>query len=231
MEIQVMIYFAFTTMSTVGFGDFSPRSNLERMVGSFLLLLGVAIFSFILGVFLDLINQFKELNKGIADETGLLTFIDCLEKFNKNVPLDDDFMYTIHRHFNLKWKNDKNQGFGESDYKIFSELPQSVILRVMTDYLYPEFIEQSKSLFRLRNQSKLDVEYCYYSFYDEKFCQFMLHLMMTLEFRSQLGDEYIVEENKEWLEVIFFNTGKFAIGFNVNHQEHTPKIINCKDFF
>ena len=57
IEITIILcYFAFTSLSTVGFGDFVPRSDLERIVGAFVLLLGVAIFSYIMGIFLDILN-------------------------------------------------------------------------------------------------------------------------------------------------------------------------------
>jgi hypothetical protein len=42
-------YWAFTTLSTVGFGDFHPRSNAERALCAVILLFGVTMFSFILG--------------------------------------------------------------------------------------------------------------------------------------------------------------------------------------
>ena len=38
-----LTYFAFTTLSSVGFGDFHPRSNTERVVGSIFMMLGVMI--------------------------------------------------------------------------------------------------------------------------------------------------------------------------------------------
>ena len=41
-------YFSFTTLSTVGFGDFNPRSNSERLFCAIILLVGVAIFSYIM---------------------------------------------------------------------------------------------------------------------------------------------------------------------------------------
>jgi hypothetical protein len=50
-------------LSTVGFGDYSPRSNIERMVGAYLLLFGVAIFSYIMGNFIAIIDEFKEFIK------------------------------------------------------------------------------------------------------------------------------------------------------------------------
>ena len=46
--IQVW-YFAITTLSTIGFGDYSPVSMSERLIASFILMFGVAVFSFIMG--------------------------------------------------------------------------------------------------------------------------------------------------------------------------------------
>ena len=45
----IVTYFAFTSLSTVGFGDFHPRSCVERLFIAFVLLGGVSIFSFIMG--------------------------------------------------------------------------------------------------------------------------------------------------------------------------------------
>lgn len=59
---MVLIYFLFTTMSTVGFGDYAPRGNIERAFGAILLLIGVAIYSYILGVFLSMIADTKQMN-------------------------------------------------------------------------------------------------------------------------------------------------------------------------
>lgn len=42
-------YYAITTLSTIGFGDMSPISAQERLVACFILLIGVAVFSFIMG--------------------------------------------------------------------------------------------------------------------------------------------------------------------------------------
>lgn len=51
------MYFAFTSLSTVGFGDLTPRSDLERAIGAFLLLTGVSLFSYIMGSFIDMLNE------------------------------------------------------------------------------------------------------------------------------------------------------------------------------
>jgi len=57
--------FAFTSLSTVGFGDIHPRSNAERIICAMILLFGVAIQSYIMGEFIDILSQFQRLNEEI----------------------------------------------------------------------------------------------------------------------------------------------------------------------
>lgn len=52
----INVYFAFTSLSTVGLGDYHPRSDLERLIFSFIMPLGVAIFAYIMGRFIEMIN-------------------------------------------------------------------------------------------------------------------------------------------------------------------------------
>ncbi len=50
------MYYALTTLTTVGFGDYYPISDVERMVGSFMLLFGVMTSNFIMGELLNIVN-------------------------------------------------------------------------------------------------------------------------------------------------------------------------------
>ena len=52
----IATYFAFTSLSTVGFGDYHPRSDIERLLCAFILLFGVAIFSYIMGNFISILD-------------------------------------------------------------------------------------------------------------------------------------------------------------------------------
>lgn len=56
-NILLVTYFAVTSLSTVGFGDFHPRGNTERLATALILLFGVAIFSYIMGIFIGIIDQ------------------------------------------------------------------------------------------------------------------------------------------------------------------------------
>ena len=46
--VLASMYFAFTSLSTVGFGDYHAINDIERVFGAFIILFGVAIFSIIM---------------------------------------------------------------------------------------------------------------------------------------------------------------------------------------
>ena len=48
-------YFAFTSLSTVGFGDYHPTNSFERLVCATIILFGNGVFGLIIGMFNDMI--------------------------------------------------------------------------------------------------------------------------------------------------------------------------------
>ena len=46
--IIAVVYFQFTSLSTVGLGDYHPRSDAERILGTIIILLGVLVTSFVM---------------------------------------------------------------------------------------------------------------------------------------------------------------------------------------
>lgn len=48
-RILVNTYFAFTTLATVGFGDYYPVSPIERVLFTVVFIGGVSMFSYIMG--------------------------------------------------------------------------------------------------------------------------------------------------------------------------------------
>lgn len=101
-------YFAFTTLSTVGFGDYHPRSDKERLYCAFILLFGVAIFSLIMGKFTQIVEEFQNFNKEIDYGDNLNRFFGLLQRYNGNQQMDLDLKRKIEAHFEYKWKKDKN---------------------------------------------------------------------------------------------------------------------------
>ena len=75
----IVTYFSFTSLSTVGFGDYHPRSSSERIFCAFILLFGVAIFSYIMGNFIEILDSFKALNCDLDDGDELSKFFGLLK--------------------------------------------------------------------------------------------------------------------------------------------------------
>ena len=84
----ITTYFAFTSLSTVGLGDFHPRGNIERVCTAFMLLFGVAIFSYIMGNFIEILSEFKEFHKELDDGDHLSKFFGTLKYFNGQVAIN-----------------------------------------------------------------------------------------------------------------------------------------------
>lgn len=58
-QIITSLYFALTTLSTVGYGDLFPVSQIERIFAVIVMLLGVAFFSFIMGNIMTIVEDQK----------------------------------------------------------------------------------------------------------------------------------------------------------------------------
>ena len=83
----VITYFSFTSLSTVGFGDYNPRSDYERIVISGMLMFGVAIFSYVMGNFIEIIDKIQCINEDFCDGNNLSKFFGMIKFFNKGFPL------------------------------------------------------------------------------------------------------------------------------------------------
>lgn len=58
-QVVAMTYFSFTTLSTVGFGDYHPKSNIERILGIFVFLVGAGASGFLVQNLKDIIMKYQ----------------------------------------------------------------------------------------------------------------------------------------------------------------------------
>ena len=77
-----------TSLSTVGFGDYYPVNDYERILGSMILLSGVTVFSYIMMKLADMIINFNKFTAGESNDESLLEdFFLMIKKFNSGMPL------------------------------------------------------------------------------------------------------------------------------------------------
>ena len=62
------MYYALTSLSTVGFGDIYPVTDTERLVCGFMLLTGVSIFSYVLTQLEQVVSQLNDLSNDIDEK-------------------------------------------------------------------------------------------------------------------------------------------------------------------
>ena len=60
-QIVSLSYYALTTLSTVGYGDYLPKSPYEKLTMGLTLLIGVTVFSLIMTKLMDVLKDYKEI--------------------------------------------------------------------------------------------------------------------------------------------------------------------------
>ena len=83
-------YWAFTTLTTIGLGDYHPRSDYERLLCAVIFLVGVSIQSIIMGNFMDILIQINLMTEDLDDGDNLTRFFGCLKSYNcgKDISLE-----------------------------------------------------------------------------------------------------------------------------------------------
>ena len=225
------VYFAFTTLSTVGFGDYAPRSDVERVVCSFILMFGVSIFSYFMGNFIEILEQYQNLNAELDDADNLAKFFGVIKKFNGNVEIIGDrdervpLKQRIEEHFIFKWNNDQTQAITtEADKLLLEQLPIEVQNKLFCNFLFHEFlINFTQSYFKIplsalsgstdpRNERRL------MTFDDALYQQYMTQILVSLEPRQVPAETIIFGTNVETHEMFFINSGSIDIGFELNNR-------------
>tara|TARA_B110000285_G_C14945962_1_gene524326 strand:- start:345 stop:602 length:258 start_codon:yes stop_codon:yes gene_type:complete len=84
-----MTYYAFTTLSTVGFGDLHPRSNEERLFILVVMFCGVSGFTLIKLLFDQNFTQIKDMYFDFDDSDELDKFFGLIKTFNNYLDYDE----------------------------------------------------------------------------------------------------------------------------------------------
>ena len=115
-QMIILMYFSFTSLTTVGFGDFNPRSNVERLFISFGLLFGVAIFSYIMGQFIEIIQDAQKFAADNGDDDELNRFFGVILHYNQGEQVDIRMKRAIEKYFEHKWDQGRNYVFQSDEY-------------------------------------------------------------------------------------------------------------------
>ena len=105
--VIISLYFALTTLSTVGYGDITPISRIERVTAVIVMMCGVAFFSYIMGNFIEIISNIHSKMGGVDRSQELEYWITSLSRFTNYQPLPKSLHLRIEKDFNFAWLNDR----------------------------------------------------------------------------------------------------------------------------
>lgn len=144
------MYYSFTSLSTVGFGDFHPVNNFERMFCAYILLVGNAIFGYVLGMFREMVQEVKGLDSDGNDHADDLNkFFSLLSHYNEGRPFNANLKRKIEAYFEYRWKNDKDFALGvnnEADKEMLEQLPEVVQIKIYK-FLFSGFLNKFRTFF------------------------------------------------------------------------------------
>jgi len=104
----MICYYSITSLSTVGFGDFYPITNAERLMCSFILLFGVMIVSYILDHLIGYLIDFVTGEAPDFSDSELTRFFCLIKKLNYGNELCGYHKKKIHEFITIYHQKNKN---------------------------------------------------------------------------------------------------------------------------
>lgn len=186
-----------TTLSTVGYGDFYPLTNVERVICVVVMLFGVAFFSYIMGRFIEILEEFNAEKTGTEnDESDLKNWFTLLARFKKNKLLSKKLTRKIQGYFEYYWENDRLAAI-KADNEYMKALPRSIKKMIMINYLFGDVLFLFRHFFR--TVDNLD-------------SKFLATVCFGFQPRKFEEGEIIYEEESEAPEIYFIMKGMVNVG-------------------
>ena len=204
-QLIISCYYALTTLSTVGYGDFFPISNFERITAVIIMLGGVAFFSYIMGNFIEIISNYDS-KMGMVDKSAELhNWLILLQRYTKDNPLPKPFTTQIEQCFSYYWTNDRMACFNtEENY--LEPLPRKIKNQIVIVYLF-EDIFQEKAFKRFFNVETKD---------EKRFIYELVFGFMPRKFEAgNEEDKVIYDEEEEVSEMYLIMEGTIEIAFSL----------------
>jgi len=87
------LYWSFSTLTTVGYGDISARTSAEQIFSMVMMLLGVSWYAYIVSSMSSIMNSFDRQNKAVREK------MHCVNAFIHDAKLPVDMANTVRKFY------------------------------------------------------------------------------------------------------------------------------------
>jgi len=158
--LAISAYYSLTTLTTVGYGDFFPQNNSERLLAIFIMLIGVSLFTYVMGNFTDLITTYDKKLGAVDNASNLHNWLTLLHNFSKNVQFDNKLLNKIDLHFNYFWKKDRNTNLTRDD-PYLNSLPKSMRIKLV-EFMWGDILNNFSHFLMYDKVNRLKYHKIYY---------------------------------------------------------------------
>jgi len=147
------LYFAYATLTTVGYGDIKAKTSGERLVALVALVIGSAVFAGVVGTMTQMMESMDEI------EENKLKKIKQLQYFIKSHHFPDALRAKLRRYYDLHFQQYKKE------LQMLDELPPS-LRNECTAHIYAEemrltpFLRNASSVVRSEYMNHVDIRIC-----------------------------------------------------------------------
>lgn len=117
----VSIYYSLTVVTTVGFGDITSGTNVEKILTCLWMIIGVAFYSFVISNLSSIISS-MDFNSILLEKK-----LDALNEFSTKLGIPDHIYMRIRKNYE---END-NQYFIQDEYTILEDLPYNLRVEIL----------------------------------------------------------------------------------------------------
>lgn len=189
------LYWAFATMSTVGYGDFVAHTTNERIYATLSMVLACGMFAYTVGSIGSIVS------KSSADENSHRESVVSVNSYMKNFNLPSDLQFRVRRYLEYRWEHDKSNTMDEEAIlqllseplreEIYANIHGKLVRRCkLFDGFGPNFIMQFTKLLKTEIFAPGD------SIFDEKERSYKIFFVV-----SGLVDIYHKKSNSSFIEL------------------------------
>lgn len=204
-------YFIFTTLMTVGYGDFYATNKYEMGFCILLLIIGPSWYAYAMGKSIETIRKLEDVQNVAELKTGVDNFLAVIDYHYKEIPFK--LKEKIRKHFEFYFQNDKAGPLAEKHWqyedkkelesfhnKFLAELPKSESFKLL-DTLFAETFNKFRVFFG-------------------RYCDFRFYICLHIQPRLYKSHEVIFDMENYPKEVLFLERGDVCCGRYINDKFH-----------